>query len=56
VRGRDRDIERASDPVVAFAPDGTVYVSTLLVNLSACSDAVGAAVFHCNGLAARIVG
>ena len=33
--------ERASDPVVAFAPDGTVYVSTLLVNLSTCSDAVG---------------
>jgi hypothetical protein len=32
--------DRVSDPVVAFGPDGTVYISTLLISLS-CPSAVG---------------
>jgi hypothetical protein len=32
--------ERASDPVVAFGPDGTVYLSTLVFNFSNCASAV----------------
>ena len=32
--------DRVSDPVVAFGPDGTVYVSTLLISLG-CPSAVG---------------
>jgi hypothetical protein len=32
--------DRVSDPVVAFGPDGTVYVSTLLISLQ-CPSAVG---------------
>ncbi|HST65556.1 MAG TPA: sialidase family protein [Mycobacteriales bacterium] len=32
--------DRVSDPVVAFGPDGTVYVSTLLISLD-CPSAVG---------------
>jgi hypothetical protein len=32
--------DRASDPAVAFGPDGTVYISTLLFDLG-CSSAVG---------------
>ena len=31
---------RASDPVVAFGPDGTVYLSTLLVDIPGCNSAV----------------
>lgn len=32
--------DRVSDPVVAFGPDGTVYISTLLISLD-CPSAVG---------------
>lgn len=31
---------RASDPVVAFGPDGTAYLSVLLVNVTSCPTAV----------------
>jgi hypothetical protein len=31
---------RASDPVVAFGPDGTAYLSTLLVEIPGCASAV----------------
>jgi hypothetical protein len=33
--------DRVSDPVAAFGPDGTVYVSTLLFNVDSCPTAVG---------------
>ena len=32
--------ERASDPVVAFGPDGTAYLSVLLIDVSDCRTAV----------------
>lgn len=32
--------ERASDPVVTFGPDGTAYLSVLLIDLSDCPSAV----------------
>ena len=32
--------ERASDPVVAFGPDGTAYLSVLLIDIAACPSAV----------------
>jgi len=32
--------ERASDPVVAFGPDGTAYISTLLFDFADCAGAV----------------
>ncbi|MGI9092763.1 MAG: sialidase family protein [Mycobacteriales bacterium] len=32
--------DRASDPVVAFGPDGTAYLSTLLINVHGCRSAV----------------
>jgi hypothetical protein len=32
--------DRASDPVVAFGPDGTAYISTLLFNVNDCGGAV----------------
>jgi hypothetical protein len=32
--------ERASDPVVAFGPDGTAYLSVLLIDLTTCPSAV----------------
>jgi hypothetical protein len=31
---------RASDPVAAFGPDGTAYVSTLLIDIPGCASAV----------------
>lgn len=32
--------ERASDPVVAFGPDGTAYLSVLLIDITSCPSAV----------------
>src|SRR5262249_25836062 len=32
--------ERASDPVVAFGADGSVYISALLVNIPGCASGV----------------
>ena len=32
--------QRASDPVVAFGPDGTAYLSVLLINATSCPTAV----------------
>ena len=32
--------DRASDPVVAFGPDGTAYLSVLLIDASTCPSAV----------------
>lgn len=32
--------ERASDPVVAFGPDGTAYLSVLLIDVTGCRSAV----------------
>ncbi|MDQ1365471.1 MAG: hypothetical protein QOK20_25 [Acidimicrobiaceae bacterium] len=32
--------ERASDPVVAFGPDGTAYLSVLLIDIASCPSAV----------------
>ncbi len=38
--GAAKPWERASDPVAAYGPDGTAYVSTLLFNAKTCDSAV----------------